>query len=72
MYRTILTLVIATAATHALHDDHDKGGPKVKPLSVREIAEKVDDKKTKVTTVEVTLEPGQASAPHRHPGPVFG
>jgi quercetin dioxygenase-like cupin family protein len=22
--------------------------------------------------VEVTLEPGQASVPHRHPGPVFG
>ena len=22
--------------------------------------------------MEVTLEPGQASAPHRHPGPVFG
>ena len=26
----------------------------------------------KVTTVEVTLEPGQASHPHRHPGAVFG
>jgi quercetin dioxygenase-like cupin family protein len=25
-----------------------------------------------VTTVEVTLEPGQASHPHRHPGAVFG
>ena len=23
-------------------------------------------------TVEVTLEPGQGSMPHRHPGPVFG
>jgi quercetin dioxygenase-like cupin family protein len=25
-----------------------------------------------VTTVEVTLEPGESSPPHRHPGPVFG
>jgi quercetin dioxygenase-like cupin family protein len=29
-------------------------------------------KEAKVTFVEVTLEPGQASAAHRHPGPVFG
>jgi quercetin dioxygenase-like cupin family protein len=32
----------------------------------------VDGVKTTATTVEVTLEPGQASVPHRHPGPVFG
>lgn len=32
----------------------------------------MDGKKAKATTVEVTFEPGQASAPHRHPGPVFG
>ena len=44
----------------------------VKPLSTTDIAEKVDGKKSKATTVEVTLEPGQASTPHRHPGPVFG
>ena len=25
-----------------------------------------------MTTLEVTFEPGAASAPHRHPGPVFG
>ena len=40
-------------------------------LSEKDIAEKLDGKKAKATTVEVTLEPGQASAPHRHPGPVF-
>jgi quercetin dioxygenase-like cupin family protein len=71
MYKIFVTLVIATAAA-APHDDHGKGDVKVKPLSSREIAEKLDGKKTKVTTVEVTLEPGQASAAHRHPGPVFG
>ncbi len=32
----------------------------------------MDGKKATATTVEVTLGPGQASAPHRHPGPVFG
>src|SRR5262245_6577766 len=33
-----------------------------------DIAEKLDGQKTKVTTVEVVLEPGQASLPHRHSG----
>jgi quercetin dioxygenase-like cupin family protein len=58
----------------ALAGDHsaDKSRPTVKPISTSDIAEKVDGKKSKATTVEVTLEPGQASTPHRHPGPVFG
>src|SRR5262249_40598009 len=41
-------------------------------LSQNDITEKLDGKKTKATTVEVTLGPGEASAPHRHPGPAFG
>ena len=52
------------------HDGHGK--VKVKVVSEKEIAEKVDGKESKVTTVEVTLEAGQSSPPHRHPGPVFG
>lgn len=72
MYRTILTFGITAAAALAFHDDHGKGPTKVKVLSQREITEKLDDMKAKATTVEVTLEPGQAGAPHRHPGPVFG
>lgn len=56
--------------TLAHHDEHAKGGVKI--LARRDIAEKIGGKKAKATTVEVTLEPGQAGAPHRHPGPVFG
>jgi quercetin dioxygenase-like cupin family protein len=41
-------------------------------IAEKEIAEKVDGIVSKATTVEVTLEPGQSSPPHRHPGPVFG
>jgi quercetin dioxygenase-like cupin family protein len=41
-------------------------------LSERDIVEKLDGKKAKATMVELTLEPGQESSPHRHPGPVFG
>ena len=43
-----------------------------KPISAWDIVEKLDGKKTKVTVVEVTLGPGQAGKPHRHPGPVIG
>jgi quercetin dioxygenase-like cupin family protein len=56
----------------AAHDEPEQGKPKVTTLSEKDIVEKLDGKKTKATTVEVTLEPGQASVPHRHPGPVFG
>lgn len=44
----------------------------VKPLASRDMAEKLDGKDAKATAVEVTLEPGQAGEPHRHPGPAFG
>jgi quercetin dioxygenase-like cupin family protein len=51
---------------------HDEKHESVRPLTVREIAEKLDGKETSATAVEVTFEPGQAGAPHRHPGPAFG
>jgi quercetin dioxygenase-like cupin family protein len=77
MKRSHLALAFAVAAaiaamTSAGDDARDRGKPTVKPLSTTDIAEKVDGKKSKATTVEVTLEPGQAGTPHRHPGPVFG
>jgi quercetin dioxygenase-like cupin family protein len=43
-----------------------------KPISTWDIVEKLDGRETKVTVVEVTLEPGQAGKPHRHTGPVIG
>ena len=51
---------------------HDEKPEAARPLAVREIAEKLDGKETNATAVEVTLEPGQAGASHRHPGPAFG
>jgi len=44
----------------------------VRTIAERDIAEKLDGKDAKVSFVEVSLEPGEANAPHRHPGPVFG
>jgi quercetin dioxygenase-like cupin family protein len=52
----------------ARHDEKET----VKPISSWDIVEKLDGKEAKATVVEVTLGPGQAGEPHRHPGPVIG
>lgn len=51
---------------------HHEGGEHVRPLSSREILEKLDGKATNATVVEVSLKAGAQGSPHRHPGPVFG
>jgi quercetin dioxygenase-like cupin family protein len=61
--------VAAVGMTAARHDEDHRA---VRQLSVREIVEKLDGKEASATAVEVTYEPGQAGAPHRHPGPTFG
>src|SRR5262245_21443167 len=69
---TLLAIVFGTLAVGGMtlaQPDHGKG---VKTLSQKDITEIIDGKKAKATTVEVTLGPGEASAPHRHPGPAFG
>ncbi len=78
MTRALLTFVagVAVAAggfapTQSGHD-HGKKGPAVKVLSAVDVDEKLDGKPTRATTLEVTFEPSASSAPHRHPGPVFG
>ena len=74
MTRTVLAVAagaaIGVGGLALCHDD--KAEIKRKVVSERDIAEKLDGKDARATFVEVTLEPGQASAPHRHPGPVFG
>jgi quercetin dioxygenase-like cupin family protein len=74
MRRTLLAIVFGPlavgGATLAQHGENGKGG--VKTLSQRDITETIDGKKSTATTVEVTLGPGESSAPHRHPGPAFG
>ncbi|MBO0698058.1 MAG: cupin domain-containing protein [Zavarzinella sp.] len=74
MVRTLL--VLAAGAVVSLgglaQGRDDTAGARLKVVSERDIAEKLDGKEAKVTVVEVTLEPGQAGTPHRHPGPVFG
>src|SRR5215831_14641333 len=75
MIRTLFTLAagigVGVAVTFAADHDHHKA-VKVTQISQRDIIEKLDGKEAKATVVEVTLGPGQAGEPHRHPGPVFG
>ena len=47
-------------------------GPAIKVLSSVEVEEEVGGKKANATTFEITLEPGAAGRPHRHPGAVYG
>lgn len=58
----------------AAHGSGHEHGPSVtvKTLGSENVAEKVDGKDATATTLEVTIEPGGGSPPHRHPGPVFG
>jgi quercetin dioxygenase-like cupin family protein len=70
--RTFLALTTLVLCGLVLAGDEDKGKPKVTPLSTQDVVEKLDGKDAKAMTVEVTIEPGQASHAHRHPGPVFG
>lgn len=75
MLRKLLILVcgiglISGGVIRARHDE--KGHESVRLLAARDIIEKLDEKLSKATAVEVTLEAGQASPSHRHPGPAFG
>src|SRR4051795_6793359 len=76
MIRTLLTLAAAgigvgVAVMFTADHDHHKA-VKVTQLSQRDVTERIDGKKAKATVLEVTFEPGQKDAPHRHAGPVFG
>ena len=72
MTRTVLVVAMGVAIGGFALSDDEKAEVKRKVVSEKDIAERIDGKETKATVVEVTLEPGQDSAAHRHPGPVFG
>jgi quercetin dioxygenase-like cupin family protein len=72
MKRTVLAVAVGVAIGGFALCHDEKAEVKRKVVSVKDIAERIDGKEAKATIVEVTLEPGQESAPHRHPGPVFG
>ena len=74
MFRTLLLLAagIVVGASGMTVAHHHEDGEKVKILSVNDIKEKLDGKEGTATVVEVTIDPGQAGLPHRHPGSAIG
>ena len=76
MTKTLL-LVIAVGVSvciSGITQDHhnEKNEVKRRLVSAKDITEKLDGKDAMASTVELIMEPGQSSKPHRHPGPVFG
>jgi quercetin dioxygenase-like cupin family protein len=74
MIRTFLAAAagMGLGATGMAFAPAHEDGEQVKVLSVQDIPEKLDGKEASVTVVEVTIPPGKAGLPHRHPGPAFG
>ncbi len=60
-----------SSAQHGKHDNHGPGA-KVKSLMGQDVSEKIDGKDARVSVLEVAWGPEGSSAPHRHPGAVFG
>ncbi|MGH9913942.1 MAG: cupin domain-containing protein, partial [Pyrinomonadaceae bacterium] len=71
-FASLATLVCLDAAVCAQIQPKNETGPIIKVLSTFDVVEKIDGEAARSTTVEVTLAPGASSAPHRHPGAVFG
>jgi quercetin dioxygenase-like cupin family protein len=76
MKQFLLLVVVGSAIgfggiSLANHSDAH-GDELVKVLSERDVAETINGKPARVTTVEVTFDPGVAGKAHRHPGPIFG
>ena len=74
MVRALLLLAagIGVGAGVMEASQHQHDGEKVKVLSATNLTEKLDGKEATATVVEVTIEPGQAGVPHRHPGSAIG
>jgi quercetin dioxygenase-like cupin family protein len=75
MNRIILALMAGTAigiGGYSLASHDEKGQGKRVTLSERDVIETLNGKDARVTTIEVTYEPGESGKPHRHAGPIFG
>ncbi|WP_437223135.1 cupin domain-containing protein [Planctomicrobium sp. SH661] len=71
MKRACLTLAVCgcLGIVSLTFAHHHEDGEAVRVINSHEISEKMDGHDSSVTVVEVTIEPGKAGLPHRHPGP---
>lgn len=71
MFRSLLTGVVGLAIGGMAAGLQHEHGESVKLIAARDIVEKLDGKEARVSFVEVTINPGESGAAHRHPGPGF-
>lgn len=67
LFGLLVGIAIGAGAVMAAHVHED--GESVKITATHDLKEKLDGYAAKVSVVEVTIGPGQAGLPHRHPGP---
>jgi quercetin dioxygenase-like cupin family protein len=68
----IAFVLVGAFGISVLASSHPAGsGERVKVIATYDLKEKLDGKDAGVTTVEVTIGPGQAGFSHRHPGSAF-
>jgi quercetin dioxygenase-like cupin family protein len=71
MNRTLLSFAMIFGTCGSALAEGQESGESVRVISTQNIKEKLDGQDAAMTIVEVTIEPGQAGMPHRHPGPGF-
>lgn len=71
MNRSMLVLVAVLTITGISITHRADDGEKVRTVASWKLKEKLGGQNAKATVVEVTIEPGQAGLPHRHPGPAI-
>jgi len=70
--RLAMLVALGTAGLITAQHEEKQHSRSVREVAAHDITEKLEGKLAKATAVEVIYEPGQAGAPHRHPGPTFG
>lgn len=69
---SFLLIVLFHLNIQAQNKSNEGKMPGIKIISAVDIEEEVDGQPARVSTVELIIQPKQASPPHRHPGPVYG
>ncbi|ASV28991.1 cupin domain-containing protein [Maribacter cobaltidurans] len=69
---SVLVFMLFHLNIQAQNKSNGDNMPGIRIISAVDIEEEVDGQPASVSTVELIIQPNQASAPHRHPGPVYG
>jgi len=68
----VLSVGIVLGAAGMVAARHGEDGESVRPVAAYDLAERLEGEPAAASAVVVTIGPGQAGVPHRHPGPGLG